>query len=309
MAEREFEGEAVALALQNSATAAAVAEALIGCAWYRDDPDDLARITAADSPTGPFQLQAARGPRALTLAELARGYIVDTRDSSPLAPLLEAAMPAHIKAADEARRMLAKRGISHPKLTHDDAVKLADLLSAEEEHFIPPWELRREIADRFDRYDLHRPYIELAKGWIRVADTLNKPWPWDALIQMVSAYRALRDYENALTCTEVAIERGSGERIPPGQLSILCNQRAATCLDLYERSRNVELLKDGRACANRSWAIEPSEACSNVYERLKRFENEQMDEQAAAARRAEEEQRKRYERQRGWRARKPPRYL
>ena len=187
-------------------------------------------------------------------------------------------------------------------------MKLAELLAAEEEHLIPPWELRREIADRLDRYDLHRAYIEVANGWMRSAVMLNKPLPWDALIQMVSAYRALREYRSALTCTDVAVERGSGERVPPGQLAILCTQRAAICLDLYERSRSPDQLKEARACASRSWAIEPSEACSNVYERLKRSENEHMDEEATAARRAEEEQRKRYEQQRGWRQPKPPRY-
>lgn len=81
-----WQGEAVALALQNSTAGAAVAEALIGCSFYGDGPDHLPTITGADTPTGPFQLQSARGPHAVTLAALRRGYIVDARDPSPLAP-------------------------------------------------------------------------------------------------------------------------------------------------------------------------------------------------------------------------------
>lgn len=305
MAENEFEGQQVALALINAGTCEAVAAALVGCDFYLDDPDELQTILGARAMPGGVAL-VIDGRAPIPPDRLARGYILDTRDPSPLAPLLDAATPHHIKAADEARTALVKRGIHHPRVTHDDAVKLNDLLVAEEQHLMPPWELRREIADVFNRYDLHRAYIKLANGWIRAADKLKKPWPWDALIQMVRAHNELHEHESALTWTEVAVERGSGKRIPPGQLAILFNQRAATYLHLYQRSRNADQLTDARACANRSWAIKPSDECFKVYERLKRFENEHMDEQAVAARRDEEAQRKRYEQQRGWRPRKPP---
>jgi hypothetical protein len=282
MAEQEFEGQAVVLALDNPATSAAVAQALIGCAFYLDDPDALFDITATAGPRGPFTMATPKGVQPLTLAKLARGYVVETRAPFRLAALIDTATPAHLKAADEARRVLSRRGISHRNLSGDDAVQLAEALETSGEA-CPPFATRKLIADLLRRYDLYRPYIALATPWLD-HPPVGEAYPIDVVIQLVSACRAIREFHAAMQWTDFVMLPDAAKRVSPFHLAVLFTQRAATHLDLYERDRDATRLKSARKCAARSWAIQQSDECSKVYERLKWIEEALQDERSAAER-------------------------
>lgn len=68
----EQSGEAVARALRSS-QAAPVRQALVGCQFYRDDPDLSHEIIAAPAEDPVIVIRQADGDRRLAYAALAQG--------------------------------------------------------------------------------------------------------------------------------------------------------------------------------------------------------------------------------------------
>lgn len=284
MPEIEFEGEKVAFAVANTKTAHDVAAALIGCTYYLDDPDVIWEISGVEWPGPVFATQGPVRQQPLTVPRFARGYIVEIRKESRLAPLIARATPPHIAAAEDARRLLAKAGIHHPTISNDDALQLADALASDDGQSTPAMKIRTLIATLLRRYELDRPYIGIAARWLEESRSRGEHPPIDVTIQLISAYRKLRDYAAALQCTDVVVAPDAADRISSTQRAILFTQRAAIHLDFYDYGRDEARLKSARKCASTAWAIEPSDQCSAVYGRLKLAEEGLQEERANAVR-------------------------
>ena len=260
--ETELAGDDVSRALANAATGPEVATALIGCLYYRDDPLDLAEIIEPDRETGGFVMM--RGPKRarLPLPWLANGYIIERRVPPRLPALVAAARPAHLTAADTARRQLSALGIRHPGLTNEDAVELAAAVADAGRRR----DMRGKAAAILQRCNMHRQYIQLAQGWLAAAP-LGEALV-DVVIQLARSNRMSNQLDEALSQTNIVVSRGASERLTEDQRAILFTQRAAILLDLYERDEEGSRYHEAKACADRAWALRQSEQCSNVYGRL-----------------------------------------
>jgi hypothetical protein len=284
MTEIEHEGAEVALALQNMGTAEAMAAALPGCSFYLDDPDETFEIITVDRAGGRIELQrGARGKR-LTIAALARGYVIESRDPSVISALTTQAKPPHIIAAEEARLRLQRAGIRAAAVSNEDAPEIDQAVADYQAGKLPSWSERRRITELLFRYELHDPFIQLAEAWLGMAHDAGEKVLGDVLIQVVDAYRKKGDGEAVLYWTSSVDLPRNLAPLPPTQMSILNVQRGATLLDLYDRDGDPAKLKAARLCANRSWAIGPSEHCSALFARIKRLEDALTDEKAAANR-------------------------
>ena len=273
MSDFEFDGEKLLRALKDARVSNAVIEALIGCDFYVDNPDHLARIIAYDERDCVFVLQTPVGELRRNALRLAQGYIIEPRDRSLLEPLLDQATPAYVKQSDRARRRLADAGVHSALISRGDASRLAELLLDHLDAWPPPRVRRDEIFGLLTKYGLYPAVIRYGEQWLDLAEQQDKPADVDVLIQLGSAYRQTGNLEAAMRITEFAAKPHASSRLSPSALSVLLTIRAATHLDLFERDRVAIRLASARKCAARSYAIQPSEQCSMVYRRLAKLED------------------------------------
>lgn len=288
MREVELEGAEVARALENASTSDAVADALVGCCFYLEDPDALAEITGVERPGPIFTLKGPSGPKRLTVAQIARGYIVEQRDELRLPSLVHAAKPPHVIAGEEARRRLAKAGIREAKLSADDALELDLLLPDGANGPVPSWNARLRISGILHRYELYRDYIRLASSWPGALPGTGEPLLGDVLIQLAFSYRAIGDEAGAMRLTDAVVRPETAAMLNRSDQAVLFTQRAALHLDLFDRDRDPMRLKSAKKCADAAWQRQQSEACSLVYKRLKKIEGELRDEVTAVSDRKRE---------------------
>ncbi len=126
----------------------------------------------------------------------------------------------------------------------------------------------------FEKYGAHRPLLKLLRQWGDLCGPADLPG--DLVIQVTSTLRTVGYLREAIAQTDILLRRDHG--LSPEQSQILFNQRAALWLDLYELGNDSKLLARARRAAGQSWAIGPSDHCSNVYEKIKRLETASGDE-------------------------------
>lgn len=262
----------MALVLQDSKNARAMADALAGCSFYADNPDVLLKIEAVDLDSQLLTLTGPNGPLSLIVQRLGSGYVLETGEASRIEPIIARSKPDHIVAAERARIRLAGAGIRGELLSNDDATGLAHALGADPRNCPSDFNARALIADVLIQNDLHQAYITLAAHWDDGLAQQGLPLPVDVLIQLATAHRAAGNLDTAMRCTDIAVMPGAKETIPARQLSILFTQRAALHLDQYLTDKDPVRLASARKCAARSFAIDQSEECSAVYRRLEKLE-------------------------------------
>jgi hypothetical protein len=282
MAEREFEGHQVAFALKSKDVGPELAKALVHCCYYRDDPDWLVMLTSANGPDGPFTVQGKRGPEELTVGSLARGFIVETRSRSRIAPLLNKAVPEHLKAAEVAHRKLRERGIGHPSISNEDAILLHTALNEADDGY-PSSKTQGRLYTLLHRYGLGGLYAELSSKWVGT----TPPSQDEAVWQEFWRRWPLDNLQRAFQMTDAALAPEAVGQMDPASRAFLLAERASMHLLLFDHDQDLSRLKLARECADMAWAIQPSGRGNEVYLRLAKLTGQAEYEQLAAARRAE----------------------
>ena len=260
--EEDIPGEDLTFAIWGP-NGAPVAEALIGCSFYRDDPDDLATITQCDRGSGRLSLQSPVG--SIRVAGLASGYVL-------LTPALRAALEASTtpaqRAEKKARASIAAYGFTGA-IEQQDIDPLLSAIHNAQQGVVPPIDERRQALRLAEKYGAERVVAKLATAWVDVDPARVLP---DVLITLLPALRHSGRSSEALARSEVL--RAPELRLLPADLRVLFTQRAALLCDGYERTGARELLIDARIAANRSRANGDSEHLIRVYQRIKKLEQE-----------------------------------
>jgi hypothetical protein len=260
--EEDIPGEDLASVIRG-ANGAPVAEAIIGCSFYRDDPDDLATITQCDRGSGRLSLQFPKG--TTRVAGLASGYVL-------LTPALRAALEAAITPAQHAeknaRASIAVYGFTGA-IEQQDVGPLLSAIRSAQEGVVPPIDARRRALGLAEKYGTERVVAKLALAWVDADPARMLP---DVLIALLYALRHSGRSSEALARSEILRLPGLG--LSPSEERVLFTERAALLADRYEQTRTAEFLVEARKAASRSWANGPSEHCSHVFERLKKLERE-----------------------------------
>ena len=240
----------------------ALIEALVHGTFYLDDPDDTATILRVDPHTRAVQLRLASGrTRSVPLAS---GYVLMT--PALAAAIAELRTPADA-ARDKAERALIAFGF-RARVEEDDRLPLLAAVEAAQAYRLPWREDRFEGLRLARKYGTPREEARLAAAWLEGADD---PPPGDLVIALVSALRESGRSVEAIPHTELVTRKASG--LDKDEMRILLIQRGNLWLDRYELGRDAELLERARQCARRSWAIEPSEQGSALYNRIRKLED------------------------------------
>lgn len=263
--EDEFDGDQLArlVARQGGQN---IAAALIGCNYYRTDPDALQLITGCDARTASVVVRtpAGRGRRA----PLRGAYVI--APSVELARAIAASRtPADIER-EEAEGRLAALGWTG-RMQDDDLAVLSGAIKALEDGEPLGRTARTDVLRRAEKYGQPRPLLKLLKLWAEsYAEIVNVPG--DILIGLAKALRHSGSTYEALRATDILQSKTS--ELSSSDRRILFTQRAAIWMDIYELTNEVAALQRARACAEKSWAIEGSDECNLVYKRLHKLEHE-----------------------------------
>lgn len=221
--EQEFDGEHLARLVRRSG-GGAVRAALIGCGFYRTDPEAVDTIVSCDAAAMLVVRGAAGRERR---AALGGGYVL-CRDGR-----LIAAMEAATSEADRARlrdeRTVAAFGIS-AKVEEEDAPVLAAAIEGALRGDRPPAARAQAIA-LARKYGTSRVTLKFVDAWITA---LGSPPPGDLVIERVSALRELGEVDQALAAAELVLRPSN--RLSRSEQAVLFTQRAALWLDLYSAS-------------------------------------------------------------------------
>lgn len=236
-------------------------EGLIGADFYQDDPEDLARIVSLDLRSRAVRLQFADG-RSRSLP-FAAGYVLLT---PVLASIISGLHTPEDAAKDRMRRTIAAFGF-RSKIEDDDLPGLLAAVEAAKAYRLP-WREERFGGLRLARkYGTPREEAKLVAAWLEGA---GDPPPGDVVIALASALRNSGRLHEALAQTDLVTRKASG--LDREETRILLTQRGALWLDHHELDPNPEFLDRARQCARRSWAIEPGEECSVLYNRIRKLE-------------------------------------
>ncbi|PZQ51947.1 MAG: hypothetical protein DI555_19860 [Novosphingobium pentaromativorans] len=238
-----------------------LADSLIGAGFYMDDPETIATIIAFDPRSRAVRVETPGGQsRNLPFAS---GYVL-------LTPALVSAIAFLRTPADEERdrmrRKIAAFGF-RSKIEDDELPGLLAAVEAAHAYRLPWREERFEGLRLVRKYGSAREEAKLLTAWLEGADD---PPPGDMVIALVSALRETGHPIEALARTDLVTRKANG--LDRKETCILLTQRGALWLDRYELEHDPEFLDRARQCAKRSWAIEPGEECSMLYNRIRKLE-------------------------------------
>lgn len=259
----EFEDETVGedlLPLLHGRFAAEVAAALVGCGYYRTDPDKIAHILRCDADSGRVTLQDEGRER---VGALAGAYVLhdDSRRR-----IFDAALSPEQRVAREETALLAAFGYNG-RVDHADLHPLAEAIRQARAGPVTANDRQRALA-LAQRYDALKLVERFCRQWIAHLDSTI---PGDILIPLVKILRDTGRTAEALGKTDILLDRDS--HLTTNERQILFVQRAALWMDRFEQVYDRKLLARARRSADRAWALVQSDACSFVYQRLRKLEN------------------------------------
>lgn len=260
--DEEIAGEELALILRGP-SGQVIADALVGCGFYRDDPNQPAQIVRCEAGSGRLSVQLASGQ--VRSQPIATGYVL-------VNPALRAALDQAITPGQREDQKLRAEVAAFGfvvRVESQDLQALAAGIRSAREGRIPSAEERRLIMLLAEKYGEPRTVARLTSGWIDADDAGFLP---DVLIVLVSALRHSGRTPEALARTDVLAK--PGRPMSESERRILFTERAAVLADRYEQTSDPSFLQEARKSANRSWAIGPSDHCSMVYQRLKSLERQ-----------------------------------
>ncbi|GIX15830.1 MAG: hypothetical protein KatS3mg119_0016 [Rhodothalassiaceae bacterium] len=236
---------------------AAVAAALVGCRFYRDDPDCLWTIRHCDANAGRLSVSMPGGTSRNVA--LAAGCVLVSR---ALRRALDAAITPELRAAQDKRRAIAAYGFVR-RVDERDLDDLYAAVCSARQGRVPPDHERARYIGLAEKYGQPYNVIKPLSAWIDAAPGSCLP---DLLIPLIRHLRHSGRTIEALKRTEQVLARGS--ELTDGERRVLLIQRAALLMDRFEQTGDRELLDEARRCADRSWAIEPGDHCRAIYRRL-----------------------------------------
>jgi hypothetical protein len=254
------------LPLLNADQGEAVVAALAGCAWYRDDPDDLWTIVECDR--GKLRLVVRRGD-ATRLVALAGGYVLH---GPAQRAIFEAALSPTVRLFRQDAATIAAFGYPG-RVDHDDLGLLAEAIRQAKDGPMPSSVARAAVLALAGKYQPERMVERFCTTWLAHCEG---PPPGDVLIALVTALRHSGRTAEALARTDVLLQNEHG--LTDGEQAVLCTQRAALWLDRFEQTADAKMLDRAERSAARAWRIAPSDHCSLVYQRLERLRGEHADE-------------------------------
>ena len=277
----ELAGEDI-LPLLVGTQAERVAEALCSCFYYRDDPDKPFEIVECDTETR--QLVVRRDGQTRRVGFMG-AYILHGK---PQAEIFEQALSPEELAAREDKMEVAAFGF-RGTVALADLGQLASALREARVAGMPSRTVRDRTLAMVEKYDGN--LIEkLCRLWLSRWDG---PVPGDVAIARASALRHSGRTDDAIACTNILLMEKSG--LSRLEERILLTQRAALWLDKFEYRDDPIFLDRAERSAKRSWRLGESEACSLVYQRLKKLRSEYQTQQGpggkslgSRAKRAEE---------------------
>jgi hypothetical protein len=258
--EDEIAGEEI-LPILRGPRGAEVAEALVGCGFYRDDPDQTWPISDCDANSGRITVSLPSG--ATKPFALVAGYVLVT---PALRGALDAGITPELREARAKQTELAAFGFI-AKIEDGDLEALCAAVRSAKVGRVPPPRERRHLMHLTEKYGQARTVIKLLNAWVDAADGACLP---DVLIVLVSHLRHSGRTVEGLAHTEILAVRGVD--LTDSERQVLLHQRAGLLADRYEQTGDRHLLGKARQCANRSWASGPTGHCSAVYQRLERLE-------------------------------------
>ena len=143
---------------------------------------------------------------------------------------------------------------------------------------MPSRRVRDRVLGLVEKYDA-KLVEKLCQLWL---SSWAGPAPGDLVIARTSALRHCGRTDDAISCTDILLLEMSG--LSRSEQRILLTQRAALWLDKFEYRNDPIFLDRAERCAARSYRIEPSEACSLVYQQLKKLRSDYREEQSAGPR-------------------------
>lgn len=260
-AAEEMTGEEI-LPLVLGPAGQAVAAALVGCHYYRDDPDHAEVIVSCEK-NGRLFLRGQDGRQRG--APLAAGFVLLTPG---VRQVLDEALGPDLRREQQQRAFLSAFGLT-ARVEQQDLVRLCAAIEQARSGGMPDRDERVAVIAMVQKYGAGRQVEMLSKLWLGNG---SPSLPGDVLIALVDALRHTGKIREALARTDVLLAPHMS--VTRSEASVLFCQRAALWLDIYEHARDPDLLTRARQSAARSWAIAPSEPCSGVYRRLEKLESE-----------------------------------
>jgi tetratricopeptide (TPR) repeat protein len=263
---RDETGEEILRALRSPA-AGAIREALAGCRFYRDDPEDLVDIVAV--PAGERALITRRDglEQRLPYALFEQGYVI------PNSPSLRAALAAARSPEDErlerAATVLARHRIKASAFSTDDRLTLAEALDATEANLLPDMGRRLRSYQLLRDGGFHRQAIPLLQRW---SDMLSPESleTFTTVIELAACYRHSGQIERALDTTTRLAARAT--TMPSSTRAVFACEHAAILMDMFEQDQDGRRLAEARQWAGVAWRLDPSDYVSQLYQRLKSLE-------------------------------------
>jgi len=259
-------GEEIVRTLR-SAAAEAVRKALVGCRFYRDDPEDSVEIIAVPAEERVLIARHEGLERRLPHALFEQGYVI------PAGPGLRAALAAARTPEDErqdrAAIILARHRIKASAFSVDDRLMLAEAFDTTEANMLPGAARRLRSYQLLRDGGFHRQAIPLLQRWIEMLP-LDGPEAVTTLIELAACYRHSGQIERALGITGRLAGRARAMR--PGTRAVFACEHAAILMDMFERDGDRRRLAEARQWAGVAWRLDPSDYASQLYQRLKSLE-------------------------------------
>ena len=260
----EQPGEVVVRALRSS-QAGGVRRALVGCQFYRDDPEASHEIVAVPIDEPVIVIRQADGERRLAYAALAQGFVID--HGGELGPAVTASRSARDEALDRAEVIIGRYGVKPSSIGREHWIALADIFESDAAGVLPLYGARDESYRLLKRHDLARHGAGILERWRSMLPAEDIDGATQVAIGLAWCHRHSGQPQAALAVTDILTAPHA--RLKPSAAAVLACERAAILLDLYERDGNPQRLAEARKWADRSYAYNQNDHARQVYNRLK----------------------------------------
>ncbi|KPF64275.1 hypothetical protein [Porphyrobacter sp. AAP60] len=255
----EISGEAVASWLSEE-IGAELADALVGCRFYRQDPEDPVTILHCDRDSHLLTVRDTSGRRRNFA--LNGGFVYfDPR----LAPVFQKKQNLRAESERQRREIIAAFGFAG-EINSWDLDTLIDAIASTKDEDPPHLERRRNLVSVISRYDRAEALAKIMGNW---ADAAYPKILVDVLINLVPALRKAGLHKEAIFRTDFLHDRSYDLSVE--ERKILLTTRAAACLDQFEENHDQTALDKAAWCINECEGMTPSEHLSNVQRRLNRL--------------------------------------
>lgn len=219
-------GEEIGRALR-SARAGPVRNALVGCRFYRDDPDDTVEIIAVPVEERVLVTRREDREHRLPFALFEQGYVIPSGPG--LRAALDAARTPEDERLDQAAIILARHRIKPASLSIGDRLALAEAFEITDGDALPDKELRLRSYQLLRDHGFYRQAVPLLQRWSDLLPA-SGPEAVTTLIELAACYRHSGQIEHALGTTgRLAGQAGT---MQPATKAVFACEHAAILMDI-----------------------------------------------------------------------------